>query len=172
MLWKENQLILHSWAIFLVGEMILLWFFSPSTSALPFPLLERLFWIIWIPGMILVFIPFIQFPKEGKVKEGESYEKTQKLVDSGIFSIIRHPQYTGGIWIAIAMIMPNQSVAIIIFAILAIAAFGLTIDLEEEKLVEKFGDKYRNYKKRTSACSFILGIWQSYLWEKESKGKK
>ncbi|MFO8017575.1 MAG: isoprenylcysteine carboxylmethyltransferase family protein [Promethearchaeia archaeon] len=167
MSWKENQLVLHSWGIFLVVEMILLWFTSPPSSALPIPWLEMLFWFIWIPGMIMIIIPFFKFRKEGNVKEGDFYENTQKLVDSGIFSIIRHPQYTGGMWIAIAMIFPNQSVEIIVFAGLAIAAFGLTIYIEEEKLVEKFGDEYKKYKKRTSACSFLIGLWRSYSWSRE-----
>lgn len=116
----------------------------------------------------MIIIPIIKFPKKGGVKKGDMYEKTTKLVDCGIFSIIRHPQYTGGMWIAFAMTLPNQSWMIIIIAALAIFAFALTIYLEEEKLIEKFGKEYKEYKKRTSACSLILGLIKSITWKRKA----
>ncbi len=164
--WKDNLVIHHLWAIFIIIEMIILWFFSPPPSLLPIRLLEYFFWPIWIPAIILVAIPFYIFRKKGGVRKGESYVKTQNLVDSGVYRIIRHPQYTGGIWISIAMVLPNQSRVIIILAALVVFSFGLTIFLEEESLIEKFGEEYRNYKKRTSSCSFLLGLSKLSIYKK------
>ncbi len=167
--WKENKLIIHSWGIFLVVEMLLLWFNSPIPSSLPIPLLEKFFWPIWIFAIILIAIPIYVFRKKGGVKKGESYINTQYLVNNGIFAIIRHPQYTGGIWIAFVLILPNQSWLIIVFAVLAIISYTVTIHLEEEKLVEKFGENYIEYKKRTSSCSFLIGVFKSYKYKKNQK---
>ncbi|MHA1149585.1 MAG: hypothetical protein ACTSR8_15225 [Promethearchaeota archaeon] len=101
---KNKMYVIHLWAIFLIIEMIILWFFSPPSSSLPIPILENFFWILWVPAVILIILPFVIFHKKGGVAKGDSYVNTQKLVDSGIFSIIRHPQYTGGMWIAIAIL--------------------------------------------------------------------
>lgn len=55
-------------------------------------------WLIWTFGMILVMTPIIMFPKQGGVKKGKSFVHTTLLVDTGIYSIVRHPQYLGGIF--------------------------------------------------------------------------
>jgi len=55
-------------------------------------------WIVWAFGMVLVMAPIIIFPRRGGVAKGKSFIHTTKLVDTGIYAVVRHPQYTGGIY--------------------------------------------------------------------------
>jgi len=42
-------------------------------------------------GIIFGVLPVFEFRKKGGVKKGKSYIHTTKLVDTGIYSIVRHP---------------------------------------------------------------------------------
>ncbi len=53
-------------------------------------------------GLVFGWLPVIEFRKRGGVKRGKSYINTTQLVDTGIYSIVRHPQYVTFILWAIA----------------------------------------------------------------------
>ena len=53
-------------------------------------------------GCIFGMLPTFEFRKKGEVKKGKSYIHTTTLVDTGIYSIVRHPQYITFIMFAIA----------------------------------------------------------------------
>jgi len=53
-------------------------------------------WVVWAIGMVLVMAPIILFPSRGGVPRGESFVHTTRLVDTGIYAVVRHPQYLGG----------------------------------------------------------------------------
>ena len=44
-------------------------------------------------GLVFGWLPVIEFRKKGRVRKGRSYIHTTKLVDTGIYSIVRHPQF-------------------------------------------------------------------------------
>ena len=44
-------------------------------------------------GMIFGLFPVFAFRRKGGVGKGQSYTQTTKLVATGIYSIVRHPQY-------------------------------------------------------------------------------
>jgi len=54
-------------------------------------------WVIWALGMVLVMAPIIIFPRRGGVAKGLPFVYTTRLVDTGIYAMVRHPQYLGGI---------------------------------------------------------------------------
>jgi protein-S-isoprenylcysteine O-methyltransferase Ste14 len=59
-----------------------------------------------LSGLIFGMLPIIEFRKKGGVKKGKSYIHTTKFVDTGIYSILRHPQYlTFIIWAFAGMLL-------------------------------------------------------------------
>lgn len=118
-------------------------------------------WAIWTFGMVLVMAPIVMFPRRGGVPKGKSFVKTTQLVDTGIYGVIRHPQYTGGIYavfIPTLLWYPHW-----LFAVLGF--FGalltyLSIIEEDKRLIEKFGDEYTAYMRRVPRMNFILGIFR------------
>jgi protein-S-isoprenylcysteine O-methyltransferase Ste14 len=109
-------------------------------------------------GLVFGWLPIIEFRKKGGVRTGKSYVHTTKLVDTGIFSIVRHPQYVTFILWAIAGMFLFQHWIIVL---LGIPIFPLTyIDLirADKEAIEKFGDDYKAYMKKVPRANFLLGI--------------
>jgi protein-S-isoprenylcysteine O-methyltransferase Ste14 len=116
-------------------------------------------WIVWAVGMVLVMAPIITFPRRGGVARGKSFVRTTKLVDTGIYSVVRHPQYLGGIFavfLATLLLYPHW-----LFVVLgvpgALILYFSTI-WEEKRLIKQFGDDYIAYMKRVPRMNIILGI--------------
>ena len=109
---------------------------------------------------VLVFgwLPVFEFRRKGGVKRGKSYIHTTQLVDTGIYSIVRHPQYVTFILWAIAGMLLFQHWIVVL---LGIPIFPLTyIDLikADKDAIEKLGDDYNAYMKRVPRANFLLGI--------------
>lgn len=75
--------------------------------------------------------------------------KEHKLVTSGPYRWVRHPLYTVGssMFISFGMMADNWFIAFL--GVLAFIAMAIRTPKEEANLVEKFGDEYREYMKRT-----------------------
>jgi len=77
-------------------------------------------------------------------------EDDHALITTGIYRHIRHPIYIGGLIVIFGIYMSFHSlltltaVTIIYFLIM-----GHRISYEEEMLIEKFGDQYTDYMKKT-----------------------
>ena len=75
--------------------------------------------------------------------------KEHRLVTSGPYRWVRHPLYTVGAFMFIAFGMMADSWFIALLGILAFFAMAARTPKEEANLIEKFGDEYRDYMKRT-----------------------
>ena len=115
-------------------------------------------WVIWVLACILVFSPNFLFKKHGGVTKGKSYVHTTKLVDKGIYGIIRHPQYGGGLYIAFSLILIQQTFVSIILAIVCIITSYLSMVFEDKDLVVKFGEDYEEYMKRVPRVNLLSGF--------------
>jgi protein-S-isoprenylcysteine O-methyltransferase Ste14 len=124
-------------------------------------------------GCIFGMLPIFEFRKKGKVKKGKSYIQTTKLVDTGLYSIVRHPQFiTWMLWAIAGMLIFQHWMAILI----GIPIIPLTyIDLlnADKRLIEKFGDDYKQYMKRVPRANFVLGLIRHlrYKSKKRQTGK-
>lgn len=118
----------------------------------------------WIIGMILVIYPFIYFKSKGGVDKGKSYVHTNKLVTSGLYSVIRHVQYTGGIlsiFLTTPFLYPHW-----IFIVLGLPGIWLTYlgtKREDKLLIEKFGDEYKQYMEKVPGVNLLAGIYKKIM---------
>jgi len=109
-------------------------------------------------GLVFGCLPVFEFRKKGGVKKGKSYIHTTQIVDTGIYSIVRHPQYVTFILWAIAGMLLFQHWIVVL---LGVPIFPLTyIDLmtADKDAIEKLGDDYKAYMKRVPRANFLLGI--------------
>ena len=111
-----------------------------------------------LSGIVFGMLPTFEFRKKGGVKKGKSYIHTTKLVDTGIYSIVRHPQYVTFILWAIAGMLLFQHWIIIIFGIPIIPLTYIDLIKADKDAIEKFGDVYKAYMKRVPRANFLLGI--------------
>jgi len=74
----------------------------------------------------------------------------QEIIKRGPYKIIRHPGYLGTMltWSAAGLAMQNLIIFVVGTCMMVIAYF-YRINYEEKMLVDKFGDRFNDYKKHT-----------------------
>jgi protein-S-isoprenylcysteine O-methyltransferase Ste14 len=111
-----------------------------------------------VSGFIFGVLPILELRRSGVVRQGKSYIHTTKIVDQGIYSIIRHPQFFTWILWALAGMLVFQQWLIVL---LGIPVFPLTyLDLvrADKKLLDKFGDEYKIYMEKVPRTNFMVGL--------------
>lgn len=112
-------------------------------------------WFFLFLGAYLVIAGAILLKKAGKPKktrEEESlfeFEKTSQLVDTGIFTYIRHPLYSSLIFLTWGIFLKNPNGQLFIVSVLSSAFLYSTAIFDEKECIKYFGDKYREYMKHT-----------------------
>jgi protein-S-isoprenylcysteine O-methyltransferase Ste14 len=109
-------------------------------------------------GLIFGMLPVFEFRKKGDVKKGKSYIYTTRLVDSGVYSIVRHPQYITFMLWAIAGMLLFQHWIVICLGIPVIPLIYIDLIHADKDGIKKFGDDYKQYMKRVPRANFLLGI--------------
>jgi len=109
-------------------------------------------------GIVFGVLPVIEFRKKGRVMKGKSYIHTTKLVDTGIYSIVRHPQFVTFVLWAIAGMLLFQHWIIILLGIPIIPLTYIDLIRADKEAIEKFGDDYTAYMKKVPRANFLLGI--------------
>src|SRR5262245_54133853 len=71
------------------------------------------------------------------------------LVTSGPYRWVRHPFYMAGVLALLGIFLLTANVYILVSGLLALSLLVLRTRKEEEKLIERFGEEYRNYMQRT-----------------------
>ena len=149
--------LLSGWGFFMF------WFgvwLSPQPKFI-MPILENMIIIVPIINLaiplihLLISIPFIIVGawfgigsvKETTLKVAETH-RAEKVISSGLYSIIRHPQYFGGI-------LAHIGITILLSAFLSLITTPIVILLnvliswkEEKELIKEFGKEYEDYKKK------------------------
>lgn len=75
-----------------------------------------------------------------------------ELVTSGPYRWIRHPLYAGALLLLISIGLAFEDAFILGYSVIGILAFRLlVIPVEEEQLLEAFGEDYECYQSRTGA---------------------
>jgi protein-S-isoprenylcysteine O-methyltransferase len=73
-----------------------------------------------------------------------------QLIDSGPYRWLRHPSYTGALLAFLGLALCTQNWASLAVIMLGTtAAFGYRIHVEEAALAGAFGERYREYMRRT-----------------------
>lgn len=109
-------------------------------------------------GIVFGMLPVMEFRKKGGVKKGRSYIHTTKLVDTGMYSIVRHPQFVTFILWAIAGMLLFQHWITILLGIPIIPLTYIDLIRADKRSITKFGDDYNAYMKRVPRANFLLGI--------------
>ncbi len=117
-------------------------------------------YIFWI-GVISFLISYILY---AEVLKENSYllrtievEKNQKLVDTGLYGIVRHPMYA--ITLVLFLSMPLVLGSLISFIIFLVYPFIIVIRIKNEEIVlEKNLKGYKDYKKKVK-YKLIPFVW-------------
>jgi len=120
-------------------------------------------------GLIFGMLPIFEFRKKGGVKKGKSYINTTKIVDTGIYSIVRHPQFVTFILFAIAGMLLFQHWIVILLGMPIIPLTYIDLIRADKRLIEKFGDDYKQYMQRVPRANFLIGIIRTLRNKRKQK---
>ena len=96
-----------------------------------------------IPGAWLA----IKGVRETTLKAAETH-RTEKIVTRGVYSIVRHPQYLGGLFAHVGISFLLSAWLSLLSTPLMVVLIFLISKKEEEELVREFGKEYEDYKKK------------------------
>ena len=145
-----------------MGQIVLVFIFGIFNEA-ELALAMFVGWVFWAISVILGFLPIFILKRKGGVSKGESYVHTKILVDTGIYAIVRHPQYTAGILFSLALILLAQNWLVLILGVILIPLLYIDIVMADKYEIEKFGDDYKHYMERVPRVNLVLGIIRSYV---------
>lgn len=111
-----------------------------------------------VSGLVFGALPAMEFRKKGGVRKGNSYIHTTQLVDTGMYSIVRHPQYVTFMLWAIAGMLLFQHWLVVLLGIPIIPLTYIDLVKADEDALKKFGDAYKTYMKQVPRANFLLGI--------------
>jgi len=106
------------------------------------PLVHLLICVIFlIPGAWLA----INGVKETTLKAAETH-RTERIVVRGVYLIVRHPQYLGGLLAHAGISFLLSAWYSLVFTPLMVTLVFLISKKEEEELIREFGKEYEDYK--------------------------
>ena len=144
-----------AWSILIVLKIILSFFLYNQAGL---PIFKHVGWITMAVSAVFGWLPIFAFRKKGEVPKRRSYIQTTVLVDSGIYAVVRHPQYLAGILLSLALILITQHWLIAMIGVVAMVLNYLIALKADQELIEKFGDDYRRYMQKVPRVNFLLGL--------------
>lgn len=114
--------------------------------------------VLWGVSAVLGILPIVTFRRHGGVAEGDSYMRTTKLVDVGVYSVCRHPQATAGLVLVVALVCISQHPVSLVVGVATFVTMYVDIVRDERTLFDKFGREYEEYAGRVPRTNVLLGI--------------
>lgn len=147
----------HGFYRFLSWECILLLFANNYKYWFdyPFSVNQIISWVLLFISGYLVIAGVLLMKKIGKPEENRNekilyqFEKTTQLIDTGIFKFIRHPLYSSLIFLTWGIFFKNPTLELLGVALLSTLFLYFTAIFDEKECIIFFGDKYREYMKRS-----------------------
>jgi len=115
-------------------------------------------WLVLTVSGVFGWLPIYEFRRRGGVAEGESYVQTTRLVTSGVYGVVRHPQFLAGILVTLSMMLLSQHVYSVLAGLVAAVVYASEVPPADRRLVEKFGEQYRLYMEEVPALNFVAGL--------------
>jgi len=121
--------------------------------------LRHVGWALFVVSAILGWLPILLFRRHGHVAKGKSYMHTTELVTSGLYAIVRHPQFLASDFLAVAVLCIAQHWGVYLAGGVGVGVNHLTMIKADHDLVEKFGEPYHKYKLLVPQWNFLIGLW-------------
>jgi len=119
-------------------------------------------WVRWLAaGVGLATLPFVYwvFSSIGNnISPTQTTRENHQLITHGPYHWVRHPLYTTGFVLVVALALLTTLWWLLVAMVLPLTILLLRTSREETRLIETFGDDYRDYMKRTGR---FLPRWRS-----------
>ena len=147
--------------ILLIIESIIFAYMLLFYRSLIIQYLDYFGWVLLVLSIYFALAPVYIFKKIANVPEGKSYIHTKTIVDTGLFGIVRHPQYLSMLLVEIGLVLIVQHWLILILSIICFVLTYYGILLQDKILVRKFKDDYIKYMEKVPRTNFLWGLIKS-----------
>ncbi len=140
----------HGFYRFFAFEALLVLFLLNANSWFldPLSIVQLISWALLLASFYLVvhgvYLLIVIGQPQGDI------ENTQNLVVQGIYKYIRHPLYASLLFLAWGIFCKAPSLLGVTLAGMATIFLVLTAQVEEAENIEKFGEEYAEYMKKTN----------------------
>ena len=129
---------------------VIMFLFPPLVIALaPQPRFMHHLLLIPIGGIIFIIAIALNISARRQIGYTPGLRKKEKLITTGIYSIIRHPIYLANSLLVVSWSLLFYGVISVFFSIVYFLLYIPLIFMEERILIEEYGKGYLEYKKRT-----------------------
>jgi len=111
-------------------------------------------------GIYLVASSFHALATQGRAK-GKDFTTTTKLMQTGIYGIVRHPMMLGVALWSVGMMLVFRSLISLFMGSICVALFFLASVLETKHNAMKFGQAYRDYSARVPMWNLFARLWRA-----------
>ena len=122
------------------------------------PVLRLAGWILWAIGAAFGILPTFTLRAKGGVSPGRPTADTARVVDSGLYAVVRHPQYLAQEFLCPAVMLIAQHWAVVVIGIVPMVLTYLDAIREDHACIRKFGDDYRRYVERVPRMNLVAGV--------------
>jgi protein-S-isoprenylcysteine O-methyltransferase Ste14 len=114
----------------------------------PFSLHQIISWILLVLSVWFAVTGFILLKSLGK-PQGGNFENTSVIVKSGLYKYIRHPLYLSLLLAGTGAMLKNPELILLLLGTVNLVAIWFTARIEEDEMIARFGEAYRDYMKET-----------------------
>lgn len=123
-------------------------------------------WIVLFVGFGFFILPVWNLRKKAP---GDHILTTTDVVESGLYSVVRHPMYLGWLLIISGLVLMSLHVVTILLGLPSMALAYQSMLIEEKMSREKFGESYTDYMNQVPRINIIKGILQLSTRKKEAE---
>ena len=110
-------------------------------------------------GISIYILALRALKTEGNPRKG-SHLETEGLVTSGIYRYARHPMALAVLLICLGLVLWRLHIAAVTAYAVLVVFYIIAMRREENELVRKFGEDYREYRKRVPALNIVRGRYR------------
>ncbi|OGW39433.1 MAG: hypothetical protein A2Y97_02570 [Nitrospirae bacterium RBG_13_39_12] len=121
----------------------------------PFCIKQIFSWISLFYSLFLVIIGIKLMKRAEKTQKNRvdnalyRFEKTTELIETGIYKYVRHPLYGSLLFLTWGIYFKNTTPVLLMVSVISTIFLYLTARVEEKENITYFGEKYRDYMKRS-----------------------
>jgi protein-S-isoprenylcysteine O-methyltransferase Ste14 len=121
-------------------------------------------------ALFLAFAPMATFRRHGRVEPGGTYMDATRVIEEGLFRLVRHPQYLGYIFLNLTFMVASQHWIPLVLGGGSILLFYIHAVKEEKGLLAKFGEDYGRYMERVPRFNFVSGAVRAVRGRRHDPG--
>ncbi len=122
------------------------------------PALRSAGWILWAVGAAFGILPTFTLRAKGGALPGKPTVDTARVVDSGLYAVVRHPQYLAQVFLCLAVMFIAQHWTVVVIGLVPMVLTYLDAIREDHACISKFGDDYRRYMERVPRMNLVAGV--------------